>query len=144
MLLFVPGLSQALCVSGDNVNLRSKPDAKSKISWVVGRNMPLLEVDRKGPWIQVKDLEGSRHWVHARNVTSKVNCVVVRSRTAHLKAGPGSQFGQTDLGFAKKYSAFKKIGRDEEWIKVQDSYGEVHWVNETTMWEPRNYSRITF
>jgi len=144
LTILFPLMSQALCVVNDHVPLRTKPDGHSKVSWIVGKNMPLLEVDRKGAWLQVKDLEGAKHWVHARNVTSRFNCVVVRARSTTLRSGPGPQFGQTDLGFVKKYATFKKIGRDEEWIKVQDSFGVIHWVNETAMWEPRNYSRITF
>lgn len=144
VLFFLPSLSQALCVNGDHVNLRAKPDAKSKVTWIVGRNMPLMEVERKGAWMQVKDFEGERHWIHLRNVTSRVDCVVVRAKVANLRLGPGSQFAQTDLGYVKKYATFKKLGRDEEWLKVQDAFGQIHWAHETTVWEPRNYSRVTF
>ena len=143
-LILFPSFAFALCVNSDNVSLRAKPDANAKVSWTVGRNMPLLQVDRKGAWIQVRDFEGEQHWIHARNVNTRIECVVVRSSIANLRSGPGSQFGQTDLGFVKKYATFKKITRDEEWLKVQDAFGQIHWVHEKTLWEPRNYSHVTF
>lgn len=134
--------ANALCISNPQANLRAKPDGK--VSWIVGRYMPLVEVSRKGPWIQVKDFEGEKHWVHARMVTSKMNCVVVRSKVANLKSGPGANFGPTELGKVKKYATFKKLGRDDEWLKLQDEFGYVHWVHENTVWEPRNYKRVSF
>lgn len=140
----MPSVSLALCVNADHVNLRAKPDAKSKVSWVVGRNMPLIQIDKRGPWLQVRDFEGEKHWIHARHVTSKVNCVVVRAKVANLRLGPGSEYHPTDLGLVKKYATFKKVGREEEWLKVQDSFGQIHWAHEKSVWEPRNYSRITF
>lgn len=137
--------ASALCVNADHVTLRAKPSAKSKVSWTVGKNMPLLHAGRKeGPWIQVKDLEGEHHWIHARYLTHKVDCVIVRANTTNLRIGPGKQFAQTDLGTVKKYATFRKVGRDEDWIKVQDGFGQIHWTHESTVWEPRNYSRITF
>jgi len=145
VLIFVlPSLSHALCIKSDNVNLRAKPDQNSKVTWVVGKNMPLLQIDKKGPWIQVKDFEGEKHWVHARNITHGVNCVVVKAKSASLRSGPGQNFGQTELGVVRKYATFQKTGRDEEWIKVRDNFGQTHWTHERNMWEPRHYSRITF
>jgi SH3-like domain-containing protein len=136
--------SHAVCVLQNKVKLRAKPDAKAKVTWVVGQHMPLVEVQRKGAWYQVQDFEGEKHWVHARNITWKGSCVVVKAKTTNLRLGPGQNFAQTELGKAKKYATFKKIGRDEEWYKVQDAYGQVHWAHENTVWEPRNYSRVNF
>lgn len=106
--------------------------------------MPFREVDRKGAWYQVQDFEGEKHWVHARNVSWKESCVVVKAAKAILKIGPGATFAPTDLGSVGKYATFKKLGRDEEWLKVQDVYGQTHWAHENTLWEPRNSSRVTF
>lgn len=137
-------LSHALCVTSDRVSLRSKPDPKAKVTWIVDRYMPLLQVERKGAWIQVADVDNSKHWVHARNVSAKIDCVVVRSKNAKLRLGPGSEYHQTDLGLAKKYATFKKLGRDEAWLKIQDDYGHDHWVHEDTIWEPKSYRRVSF
>lgn len=134
----------ATCVSNNEVELKSKPDAKSKVSWIVGRYMPLLQVDRKREWIQVVDVDSAKHWIHARNLTTKFDCVIVRTESVNLRLGPGTQYPLTDLSYARKYSTFKKIGRDEEWIKVQDEFGQVHWLHEKTVWEPRIRTKIQF
>jgi SH3-like domain-containing protein len=142
--LLLPFSAKSLCVVNDKVKLRAGPNDKSKVSWIVGQHMPLVEVEKKGAWYQVQDFEGEKHWVHARHVSGKGSCVVVKVKTANLRIGPGSNFAQTDLGSVRKYSTFRKIGRDEEWLKVQDIYGQVHWAHENTVWEPRNYTRVKF
>ncbi|MBY0314262.1 MAG: hypothetical protein K2Q26_01995 [Bdellovibrionales bacterium] len=142
--LILSTTSHALCVNSDKTRLRSRPDAKSKISWTVPKFMPLLQVDRKGAWIQVKDVDGAKHWVHAKYVSSKLDCAVVKAKTANLRVGPGTNFGITDLGRARKYSAFQKVDRDEEWLKLKDDYGQVHWAHENAIWEPRSRSRVSF
>jgi SH3-like domain-containing protein len=137
-------VSHALCVTSERVNLRAKPSGNSKVTWVVSKYMPLIQVDRKGAWIQVADVDNSRHWVHARNVSSRLDCVVIKTKVANLRMGPGSEYHNTDLGSAKKYATFKKLGRDEAWLKLQDDYGHVHWAHENTIWEPRSYTRVRF
>lgn len=144
ILLLTSTFAHALCVTGDNVRLRAKPDVKSKVTWVVGKYMPLVQVDRKGAWIQVQDVDRSKHWVHARNVTGKMDCVVIKSKVAKLRLGPGSEYHNTELGAARKYATFKKLGRDEAWLKLQDDYGHVHWAHENTLWEPRVSTRVSF
>jgi SH3-like domain-containing protein len=144
-LLFFTQLSaQAACITQNKVKLRAKPDPKAKVSWVVGENMPVLEINKKGAWYEVQDFEGEKHWVHARHLTWKGSCVIVKSLTAKLRLGPGQKFASTDLGSVKRYAVFKKVGRDDEWLKLQDSYGQIHWAHENNFWEPREYSRVSF
>lgn len=136
--------AQATCVSGNEVELKSKPDGKSKASWVVGRYMPLLEVTRRREWVQVVDVDNSKHWIHARHLTGKYSCVIVRAETANLRLGPGTQYPMTELSYARKYATFKKLDRDEEWVKVQDEFGQIHWLHEKNIWEPRVRTKVTF
>lgn len=136
--------AHALCVTSERVKLRAKADGKSKVTWIVGKWMPLVQLDRKGAWIQVSDVDGSRHWVHARNVSNSIDCVIIKSKIANLRMGPGSEYHNTDLGAAKKYATFRKLGRDEAWLKLQDDYGQVHWAHENTLWEPRSVRKISF
>lgn len=137
-------VSQAACVIQEKVKLHAKPDAKSKVTWTVGPHMPLVEVNKKGAWYQVQDFEGEKHWVHARHLTWKGSCVVVKAKVVNLRLGPGQKFASTELGSARKYATFKKVGRDDDWIKIQDSYGQIHWAHENNFWEPRGYSRVSF
>jgi SH3-like domain-containing protein len=134
----------ALCISSSQVDLKAKPSSSSRTSWTVGKYTPLIQIDRKKEWVQVEDVDGARHWVHARHLTSKVNCAMVRARIANLRIGPGAQYSPTDLSVVRKYAAFKKLDRDEEWLKLQDEYGHVHWMHEKTLWEPRVRSKMSF
>lgn len=137
-------MAHGACIIQNKVRLHTKPDSKSKVSWVVGANMPVVEVNKKGAWYQVQDFEGEKHWVHARHLTWKGSCVVVKSKIANLRIGPGARFAATDLATAKKYAAFKKVGRDDDWIKLQDGYGQTHWAHEANFWEPRDRYRVQF
>lgn len=134
----------AVCIDGDGVELKAKPSDKAKVTWVVGRYMPLLMGDRKGAWIEVYDVDSVRHWVHARHLTSKFDCLIVRTSSANLRRGPGESHPNTDLSYVKKYGTFKKIGRDEDWLQVQDEFGQTHWLHENTIWEPRVRRKVSF
>lgn len=135
--------ANALCVSKGDVELTSKPDGKGT-AWIVGRYMPLVQVSRKGAWIQVMDVDSSKHWIHARYLTDEYDCVIVRAEMANLRLGPGTQYPMTDLSYVRKYATFKKIGRDEDWIKVKDDFGQVHWLHESNVWEPRTRTKVSF
>lgn len=134
----------AACVVHNDVELKSKADGKGKVSLIVGLYTPLIEIQRKGAWIQVSDVDGVDHWIHARYLNRKVNCLIVRSSIAQLRTGPGKEFPTTPLSFAKKYTTFKKIQRDEDWLKVQDIFGQVHWLHETAVWEPRIRTKLSY
>lgn len=144
LILFFAASASAVCVSGNEVELKTAPNPKAKSSWIVGRYMPFHEVGRKGSYRQVVDMDGVKHWIHARYLTSKYNCVIVSASTANLRLGPGTQYPQTDLSYVRKYATFKKVDRDEEWIKVQDEFGHYHWMHEQTLWEPRQRTKVTF
>ena len=45
---------------------------------------------------------------------------------ANLRSGPGTKFGKTWEVF--KYMPFNKLSEKENWYKVEDVDGDVHWV----------------
>ena len=143
-IVFFSTSSLALCVNAEKANLRSKPSAKSRVTWVVERYMPLKRVKRKGAWLQVRDLDRKKHWIHRKLVTDNFRCAAVKVNRANLRSGPGSKFKRTDLAYVRKYAAFKKMDRDDAWLKLRDNYGRTHWAHESTLWEALNYSRHTF
>lgn len=140
----IPSYSKALCVKVDQANLRSKPSAKAKLTWTVGKYMPLLAVKRKGSWYQVKDFEGKKMWIFSKLVSSRIDCAVIKVNKSILREGPGRKFAKTPLGSAHKYMPFKKLDRDGAWLKLQDDFGYRHWVYEKNLWEPLAYSNITY
>lgn len=142
-LFYAPPL-EALCVSVAKANLRARPSVNSPITWRVGRYMPLLKLSSRGKWYKVQDLEGTKHWVYRRLVSSQMDCVVVKNRFTNLRTGPGTKYKKSAMLFAERYFAFKKLDRDGGWLKVQDDYGMNYWVFDRNVWEPLRYSTIRF
>jgi hypothetical protein len=143
ILLFVTlyiQISWGLCVSASQANLRAKPSASSELVWTVGKFMPLLPVSQ----IEVKDLEGKKMWVFGSLVTDRYDCAVIRVPNSILRSGPGTQFNKTALNIAHRYMPFKKLERDGAWLHLQDDYGYKHWVYEKSLWEPLEYSQISY
>lgn len=131
-------------MNAPQANLRSKPTTNSKVLWTVGRYMPLLEVDSKGSWYLVKDLEGKKMWISSALVSDDFDCAVIRVNQANLRKGPEASFPKTPLSYAFKYMPFKKLQREEDWLYLQDAYGGRHWVIDRNLWEPLEYTRVNY
>ena len=106
--------------------------------------MPFDRVGRKGAWAEVKDLDGESHWISSSVISSKINCVVVRTKMGSLRQAANSRAPASELAFADRYTPFKKLDRDEAWIQVQDEYGSKYWINEANVWIPVTRSRVDF
>lgn len=134
-----------LCVSEYQTRLRAEPSSAAKVTWVVGRYMPLIEKDRKGSWIQVQDMDGETHWVSAGEVTSKERCVVVKSRQASLRQSPSRKAPFGDVASVDRYTAFKRLEADpEDWYWVEDEVGTRFWIPAKDVWRPVTVSKVGF
>lgn len=139
-----PNVSWGLCVTANKANLRGSPSSKGKLIWTVGKYMPLIQVKRKGGWYQVKDLDGKKMWISSGLVSSRIDCAVIRIPSSTLRKGPGKRFPTTPLRLAYKYTPFRKIDRDGAWLKLKDDFGYDHWVHESNIWEPLEYTRLSY
>jgi SH3-like domain-containing protein len=133
-----------LCVTSDIAILRKGPGSQFAQTWTVGKYMPFLEVDIKGGWMKVKDLDGQTHWVHQNQVSKKMKCVVVKVPKASLRTGPGVKFSLAAYQNADKYFPFKLINQKEDWYQTTDASGNKFWLHESTLWRPRKISTISF
>ncbi len=106
--------------------------------------MPLGELERQGRWIRVRDLDRKEHWVHKSQVTSSYQCVVIKARYANLRTRPQSGSSLAEIPFADRYTPFKKIDHDDEWIQVEDGAGRRGWLHESTVWAPVRSVRIEY
>jgi SH3-like domain-containing protein len=107
--------------------------------------MPLSITGKKqGPWIEVTDVDGQTHWANKRDVSSRMSCVVVKTNTTKLRAGPGKTFDMAGLGVVDKYSAFLDLGGEDGWTQVVDDAGEKAWVNLDHIWKPSKKLRMSF
>jgi SH3-like domain-containing protein len=135
---------EPVCVSKANVTLRRGPGEKYAATWTVPKYMPFLQIDKKGKWVKVRDLDGESHWVRRDKVSQRMSCLVVKARVAHLRKGPGSQEPIADLSTVDKYTPFRKLDRDGEWLKVRDDVAGVYWIHEDSVWIPMVHSRVEF
>ena len=127
-----------------NTTLRKGPGLSFPVSWAVPKYMPLLKVDQKGAWFKVQDLDGEIHWVLSKAVSRKMACAVVKTKVAKLRKGPGSNQPLADLASVDKYTPFRKLDRDDDWVKVEDDFRATYWVHETNVWIPVSRTRVEF
>jgi len=48
----------------DKCNVRSGPDAKSRVLFTVDRGVPFKALERKGSWIKIQHADGDTGWIH--------------------------------------------------------------------------------
>jgi SH3-like domain-containing protein len=135
--------ADAVCAKG-YISLRSGPGFQFAQTWKVAKFMPFLRFERQGNWVKVQDLDGETHWARAAEITSKDSCVVVRTKVANLRREPASGAEGADLKTVDRYTPFKKLKTQKEWVQVQDEDGRVAWVHESQIWRPMTVNSISF
>ncbi len=132
--LFASGPASALCVKAAEANLRQGPGTQHAISWEVFKYMPLRSIGEKSGWYHVEDLDGDRHWIFGRLVDHDMRCAVVKANKANVRSGPGTQHANTPLGLVDRYYAFKVIGTQGDWVRVEDEVKNQGWVHRNLLW----------
>lgn len=144
-LVLVGLSSEALCVSASRANLRSRPSTKAAITLSVGKYTPLLELERQGGWYKVKDVDGMVHWIYSSLVTSRYQCMIVKTSQANIRTGPGSKFALARYPIANRYFAFRKLDSEEAWLKIQSPSGRgPFWIHENLVWQAFRVQSIGF
>lgn len=134
LLIWTPTLF-GLCVESQTANLRSGPSTNYPKSWEVYKYMPFKLIKRKGDWYHVQDLEGDKHWVYKKLVTSKFKCAAVKVSKANLRTGPGTRYPQSVVyPSADKYESFKVLKTKDGWALLQDMDGDKLWVSKKLLW----------
>lgn len=135
--------AQPACAKG-YISLRKGPGTQHPVTWKVARYMPFLRVERKGSWSKIQDLEGDVHWVKNSDLNTVDRCVVVKTNVAILRQEPSSQAAAAELKTVDRYTPFKRLESDREWIQVQDETGRKAWIHETNVWKPVMVNAISF
>jgi SH3-like domain-containing protein len=135
-LLCLAALSTAsaqsmVSVKGSTVNMRTKPTTASEIMWELKRGYPLKVVQRKGRWLQVVDFEGDRGWV-ARSLTGNTPHYVVKSKTANMRKGPGTN--HAIVGKAEYGDLLRTKAKRSGWAKVEGASGKSGWISQKLLW----------
>lgn len=111
---------------------------------MVGKYTPLVQIGRKGNWIKVRDMDGQKHWVYARNVSKSIRCLAVKVPVTNLRTGPGTNYPKATMQVVDKYTPFKKLERTDHWFHVEDDYGAKYWIAASNLWEPLRVHRVDF
>jgi SH3-like domain-containing protein len=135
---------EPVCVVAPKAKLRSGPSTSSKITWIVGKHMPLQRIAVENGWSQVRDLRGQTHWVYSKSVSVNESCAVVRVRTAALHTGPGTNQPRAEFKVADRYTPFKKVDREGSWVRLEDDYRGSYWTRDSNVWIPVKRSRMSF
>lgn len=136
--------NEPVCVVSAKAKLRSAPSTSARVTWIVGKNMPLHRIAADKGWSQVRDLRGQTHWVISKNISPNESCAVVRVRTAELRAGPGNDQARAEYKVADRYTPFRKIDREGSWIRLEDEYRGSYWTRDSNVWIPVKRSRMSF
>jgi SH3-like domain-containing protein len=120
-------------VRGEGVNMRARPSQSAQVLWQLGSGYPLRVLERKGGWVRVVDFEADRGWVAAR-FTGRVPHVVVRTRHANVRKGPGTR--HTVLRQAVYGEVFRVLDRRPPWVRVRDGDGRTGWIARRLLWGP--------
>ncbi len=137
-------LNEPVCVIAAKAKLRAAPAVTAKVTWNVGRNMPLQRIATANGWSQVKDLRGQTHWVISKVISANQSCAVVKVRTAALRKGFSKEDGPADFKVADRYTPFKKTDREGNWVRLEDEYQGSYWTREANVWIPVRRSRVSF
>ena len=137
-------MNEPVCVIALKAKLRASPSTSSRVTWNVGRNMPLQRIAVANGWSKVKDLRGQTHWVISKVVSANQSCAVVKVRTAQLLKGSGAAASPADYKVADRYTPFKKVDREGAWVRLEDEYRGSYWTRETNVWIPVRRSRMGF
>jgi SH3-like domain-containing protein len=145
LVLVFFGKAFAFCVNTQKANLRKGPGPKYPISWVVPKFTPLLEVNRKGSWIEVQDQDGEKHWVYSQNVTKNISCLSIRVASANLRTGPGAAHPLADIKKVDRYTPFKRIDvADNGWYQVEAPWGGRYWLSGGLVWRPLKIRGLSY
>lgn len=126
------------------ITLRKGPGEKNAVSWKVARYMPFMRTERKAGWSKVQDLEGEEHWAKSSDLTTSIRCVVIKTNVAALRKDPNPNSPAAEFKTVDRYTPFKRLGNEREWVNVEDETGRQAWVNETSVWKPVNVQSISF
>lgn len=126
------------------ITLRKGPGDKNPVSWKVAKYMPFMRTDRKSGWAKVQDLEGEEHWAKNSDLSTAYRCVVVKTNVATLRKEPKPDAAPIEIKTADRYTPFKRLGNDREWVQIEDETGRQAWVHESNVWKPVNVQSISF
>lgn len=117
-------------ITSKEANLRSGPGTQHDVEWVVDRGFPLQVLSRRGDWLQVRDFENDRAWVH-RSLTGAVPHFIVTAKAANVRSEPTT--ASRVVGKLAYGDVVKTLARKTGWVNIQRA-GMRGWVSKKLLW----------
>ncbi|OQW50504.1 MAG: hypothetical protein A4S09_01545 [Proteobacteria bacterium SG_bin7] len=137
--------ADALCVNVPRVSLRSGPGPKYEETWRVGKYTPLKKKgESKNGWIPVADMDGKNHWVYGSSVTDEYECAAVKADFTVVRTVASETGALAPIRYVDRYWAAKKVRFEDDWMFLEDDFGNRYWIKESKLWRPVVYSQISF
>ena len=133
-LLVLGTRTEALCIKDNKANLRQGPGKHYEKLWTVFKYMPFKQLERKGNWLRVKDLDGDIYWVYKKITTKKYMCAVIKNNKTKIRQGPGTKFSEVKWSPIDKFFSMKVLKIKNSWVHIEDSVGDRAWVYRRLVW----------
>ncbi len=143
LCLFSSARAESVCAKG-YITLRKGPSADQPVSWRAAKYMPFVKSDYKGSWSKLEDLDGEVHWAKTSELTSKFRCIVVKTNVATLRQQPNPASPLAELRSVDRYTPFKRLENDRDWLQIEDESGRKAWIHESQVWKPVTIQSISF
>lgn len=110
-------------VSGDNVNVRARPDVNSEIvtQLKLGEEVTILE--REGEWVKIIAPKHTKCWINNETIDGNI----IRKDSVNIRSGPGIAYPV--LARLPKDTKIKPIETFNEWTKIEPPCEFGVWVN---------------
>ena len=120
-------------------NVRKCASARCAVKFKVWKYTPveMLGVSKDKQWVEVKDFEGFRGWIH-KDLLDKTPGLSAKS-DANVRTAPSSKASVAwvvEKGFSLKF--IKKQGA---WYQVEDDDGTKGWISSSVVWGFLEYKK---
>lgn len=122
---------QRVCVTGKIANLRAGPGTNHDVLWQIEQFHPLIVIEKKGNWFQVKDFENDTAWLHESLVGNIESVITIKSK-CNIRSGPSTE--SNILFTTERGVPFKVLKKEGNWLKIEHADGDIGWVYKTLVW----------
>ncbi len=113
------------------VNMRASASTNATILFELGKGYPLEVISRKGNWLQVRDFENDKGWIH-RPLVGNTAHLVVKVDSANVRSAPNTS--SRILGKVEYGELLRTLDRRSQWVRVQQENGARGWVSRALLW----------
>lgn len=127
---------EMVIVTGDDVNLRAKPDTRSRAMLQLNDGDKLTAIsDLNDDWVEVKPPKGVTFWVYGELLHDDV----IEATHVQLRAGPGINYNA--VGMLNRGDKVVSRGSHVDWIEISPPQGSSVWISREYVAKPEPESK---